>query len=471
MKLSNALIYASSTVISGLMSVVTLPILAWGFSQEDIARLVLLQVAGMLLITFFSLGLEQSYVREYNEYEDKSDLAKSCFTPGFFVLAVVSFVILFFQESVSLLIFGKYDVWLFSFFLFSVFILFSERFFSVFLRMQELVVGYAVTRVLPKLFLLGLALIAFFHETLANLNFLIVAQVISWFSAVFIMALSLRKTPFAFVSAKVNADKVKSLLHFGIPLMVSGFAFWGLTYLDRIMLSSLATLPDVAIYSVAMSFAGAAVMVQQIFSIIWIPVLYKWVANDIIKDKISSVSELVQFLSFAVIALGGAFAWLAPMLLPQEYSKIETIMVFCLMPPLFMLMSEVGGVGINIAKKTKVLPFITFSALVINFVLNVVLIPTFGAKGAALATAVSVFIYLGMKSEVSSYIWFPLARRKQYLITVITFTIACAQAFDGEPVFEFLYSVIWGAWLVLIVLLYKKAFQHILPMLKNEVSA
>src|SRR5690606_11001079 len=140
---------------------------------------------------------------------------------------------------------------------------------------------------------------------------------------------------------------------------------------------------EVGLYSVATSFAGVAILFQQIFSTIWHPILYKWGATSgIDQSKFDQISEGVQLFSFLLISVAGLFSWLLPHLLPAAYEKVRYIFLACLIYPLFLVISEVTGAGINIMRKTMYLPFNTGLALVINFFLNILLVPSYGASGA-----------------------------------------------------------------------------------------
>ena len=57
-----------------VLGFLTLPITAWFFSSEDIGRIALLQIVIGFTTVLFSLGLDQAYVREYHEKENKSNL-------------------------------------------------------------------------------------------------------------------------------------------------------------------------------------------------------------------------------------------------------------------------------------------------------------------------------------------------------------------------------------------------------------
>ena len=66
--------FALGPIITAILGLASLPILAWYFSTEDIGRISMLQVVISFTVILFSLGLDQSYVREYHQVKNKAVL-------------------------------------------------------------------------------------------------------------------------------------------------------------------------------------------------------------------------------------------------------------------------------------------------------------------------------------------------------------------------------------------------------------
>ncbi|KKO46983.1 hypothetical protein WG68_03370 [Arsukibacterium ikkense] len=461
MKLKTLLGYASGTAVGALLSFMTLPALAWGFSQEDVGKIVMLQIACSLIAVIFSLGLDQSYVREFNEVDNKAALAKTCLLPGFCLLVVFCLLAIIFQQPLSLLLLGTSDSYFFAIAVFSFFVLYFERFFSVFIRMQEWALAYAVTKILPKAFFLTFVVSTYFYTQLQPFNILIVMQAFSWLLAVIVMATYLRKVLKSALQAKIAASNLKPLLHFGLPLVINGVAFWGLTYVDRLMLAHYASFAEVGLYALAAGFAGIAMLFQQIFATVWHPTIYRWVAEGVQLSRVNIISNALQLFSFVLIALVGCFSWLIPYVLPTEYFAIEFIIVACIIQPLFIMISEVSGIGISVARSTKFLPVITLISLLLNVALNIWLIPQFGAAGAAVSTAIATGVYLLLKTELSVRLWQVLPRFRLYLCGFIALS---GSVLHGLANTQFsLYFVLM--WLVLAVLVVW-AYREVVPQLR-----
>ncbi len=462
MRLRTLLGYASGSALSAILSFATLPALAWSFSQEDIGKLVMLQVACSLMAVVFSLGLDQSYVREFNEVEDKYGLAKICLLPGLVLLACVCCLIAYFHQSAGMFFFGIDSRGYFYLALAGCFALYLERFFSVFIRMQEWAVAYSVTKVFPKLFFLSFVLCAYFYLQFQSLQTLLFMQVLSWFLAIAVMSVFLAQVLKRAMTAQLPFKGLRPLLSFGLPLVLNGIAFWGLTYVDRLMLAHYASFADVGLYAIAAGFAGVAMLFQQIFSTVWHPTIYRWVAEGVQLERVCTVSAVLQLISFLLIALVGSFAWLLPYFLPQDYFAVEFIIAACMIQPLFLMISEVSGIGISVSRATKYLPAVTVAALIVNIGLNVWLIPLFGAGGAAVATAVSTGIYLLFKTELSWRLWCTQPTARLYLSMMLTLTgcIVQALAITENTVY---YMVMWSSFAVFLLYLYR----DVLPKLKQ----
>ncbi|MDZ7925029.1 MAG: oligosaccharide flippase family protein, partial [Marinagarivorans sp.] len=82
MNIKVILAFSIGPVGSAALGFVTVPLLAWFFSSEDLGRLNIAQMLYSLVVMIFALGLDQAYVREHHSSQNKSLLFKQCFLPG-----------------------------------------------------------------------------------------------------------------------------------------------------------------------------------------------------------------------------------------------------------------------------------------------------------------------------------------------------------------------------------------------------
>jgi len=453
-------VYALGMGGSACLSLVTFPVLAWFYSPEDIGRISMLQVICSLVVLFFSLGLDQAYVREFNETNDKARLTKTIFWPGFILLITTLGVLTPFFKEITSFLFDEQELYIFLLFSCALVFLYLERYFSVFLRMKEYASAYSLTKVVSKALFLTLICIVYFDRELARFSYLAMIQVISWFATILVMIFFLKDEISWIISSRVEKNKLLPLLQFSYPLVLSSAAFWGLSSLDRLMLKSYASFAELGVYSIAVSLAGTAALVQQFFSILWLPTIYKWVSKGVELDKVQKIASMTQLLSFVLIPLVGLLSWIVALFLPENYQYLHFILAACMIGPLFMMVSEVTGIGISIVRKTKYLSFVSGFSLIVNAFLNYFLIPNYGARGAATATAISFYIFLLLKTEVSSRIWRSVPRLRMYACsTIMVFISACFALFGQDHMVMFFY--IWAGSILLMLFLYRDCFNGI----------
>ncbi|WP_417644965.1 polysaccharide biosynthesis C-terminal domain-containing protein, partial [Escherichia coli] len=99
---------------------------------------------------------------------------------------------------------------------------------------------------------------------------------------------------------------------------------------------------------------------------------------------------------------------------------------------LFYAISETTIVGLSIIKKTKYLMLSSLLSFVINIIANVIVVPFWGAKGAAVSTAISFFAFLILRTEFSSYFWIKIKRIKLYTISMLWLIISILYCFYGD---------------------------------------
>jgi O-antigen/teichoic acid export membrane protein len=75
--------------------------------------------------------------------------------------------------------------------------------------------------------------------------------------------------------------------------------------------------------------------------------------------------------------------------------------------------------------------------------LNLILLPSFGSRGAAAALATSIWIFFFMRTEISHHVWRKTQRSELYSWTLVALIIAVAHALAGGQAASW-FSVAWG---------------------------
>ena len=416
MNRKQALGFAVGPIGAGLLSFLTLPVIAWIFPPSAVGKLSMLQVAISLSTLIFSFGLDQSYGREYHESKDRPKLLLNSALPSLTVIVFCMTILgIFFPTALSSALFGERST-LYGFIVsICLIIALIGRFLSLMLRMQDRGLAYSMSQILSNLLLLFIVVFYLFFYKERNFLMILAAQAMALLLTVLAFLWNTRNDWVPATRCKFDANFFVKLLRFGWPLIIAGCAMWGLATLNRVFLRAMSTYEELAVYSVTMSLAAAVTVAASIFDTIWTPMVYRWVAEKSDLGRIDSVADSMALIFLLLICAAGGGAWILQLILPDAYSGATYIVVGCVAGRLLYTMSEVTGVGITVSRKTLFSVMSAGAAVVVNCFLSYLLIPEYGASGAMLATLSSYYVFFVTKTELSIVCWRKLHRIKNYI--------------------------------------------------------
>jgi len=440
--------YAVGPIGASILGFITLPIITWFYSVEDVGRVSMLQVFTSFSVLLFCLGLDQAYIREYHSTTNKSLLLKATLLPG--LILSISFLSIIYLYDVTLISKWLYEIpsaYLSIITILCFLVALIARFLSLVVRMQERALAFSMSQLLPKLLFLLIILASIWFGFSKDTYNLITANVLSIIFVFFIFLWNTRQDWVVSFRYKIEKEQLHKLFSFGLPLVIGGLASWGLNVMDKLFLRALSNYSELGIYSVAMSIAAVAAILSGIFNTIWAPMVYKWESENLVDIfKIDNISEVVLAIVYFVIVLSGLFSWVIPYLLPKQYEVIQFLITSCLIGPLFYTLSETTAVGIALTRKTKLSMFASIGAMLINFIVNYILVPKYGAMGATAATAIAFWSFFILRTEFSKLVWRKIPVLKSYIcVTVLTFCTVMSMFFLSENLLAFI-----SLWLVLL---------------------
>lgn len=441
--------FAVGPIGSAALGLLIVPFTAWYFPAEDVGRIAMLQVAISFCLLLFSLGLDQAYVREFHESADKAALLKRCVWPGLSLLTLSLLTLLAWPSALSKLLFDLESATASAIVAACLVCAFIGRFVTLIVRMEERGLTFSFSQILPKLSLLACLALFIIGTSQRQLNQLLIANAVSLISVLVVIGWVTRKS---WVSTNISKTPPKTiplrqLLHFGSPLVLSGISFWGMISLDRIFLKELSTFESLANYSIAASFAGIAVIIQSIFSTIWAPMIYKKNSDEIDQFFIDRMIRIILSIVIIIFSISGLLSWIIEKILPPQYENVQYILVACLGYPLLYTLSEASGIGIGITRKSRSAMIAAVAALVVNGLANALLIPKFGAQGAASATAISFLILLILRTEMAKRAWINFNTTTLYLMSSTCTALSVATALYGKS----LESPLRLCWIVILI--------------------
>ncbi|RTE65231.1 lipopolysaccharide biosynthesis protein [Amphritea opalescens] len=458
-------LFAIGPLGGALLGFITLPLITWFFSQEDIGRISMMQVTLSFSTLFFSLGLDQAYVREFHETDNKPALLKMTLLPGLAILLLTLSVLLLDSEFLSNLLFDIPAWYLSLLVVVALIASFIARFLSLILRMNEQGLAFSMSQILPKILLLviiGVYIVIGSEKSLSNL---LIANTAAIVLVCFVFCWNTRQEWLASIGEKIVVTRLKEMLKFGFPLIFGGLAFWGLTATDKVLLRSLSSYEELGLYSVSVSFAAAATILQSVFSTVWAPTVYKWAGRGEGLEKIHKVTRYVLLCVVILFCLAGLFSWVVTYLLPKNYTDVQWLVISCLGYPLLYTLSETTVVGIGISRRTSLGMLAAIIAFVLNAAGNWWLIPIYGAAGAAVSTSVSFWVFFILRTEFSISVWQPIPRVALYSYTILIVVGAIISTLFGKVLGWSLYGY-WLAVLLSCIFMFKNELFEIKSKVK-----
>ena len=349
-----------------------------------------------LIGTFSSLGIPKTFIRFFPAIKEKGQLYfLSLITPLFgFIISCFGYWLfkeeLFLLLNASPLLQGNF---------FYIFLLvFFISFYDVLTSVSRSYLDASTPIFLNEIFLKLYCLIILVVHGFKIIDFTTFLQLyVAGFMLKFLIlfALQLYKANLYF-KLSLGALKIKEIIVYGFYVLIGGASVMFVSRLDMLMIGALLDLEQVAYYTLAF-YIGSVIKVpgKSIVSIS-VPLLAKaWEEQDFKQiQTIYSKSAINQLI------IGGVFflcVWINIdaifSILPEKFSHGKWVVMYIGLAQLFNVATGVNGAIIINSKYYKYDLVTNVLLVVFTIITNYMLIPKYGINGAAMATALSVFLF------------------------------------------------------------------------------
>lgn len=397
--------FAIGPIIGAVLGFITLPLISHFISTEQYGMSSLFQVTYNFLYAFILLGYDQAFMREFNEEDDKRKLFFNCAFPCFIFAILISIVIILFKDKLAMLIFGDSVYWPPIVLLGMCMPLFIiEKFLLLSLRMSENGKKYSFWNVFSKvLYLIILIVLIAIGERsfLCIVYSLVSAQIIT---SILLLIFDGKNVNISIKSFDKNL--FNNTTKYALPLVPIVIINWAMTSLDTIFLKYFSNFYNVGIYTMAYKFVNIIMIIQTAFCLVWAPISYRWKKEEKNNNYFQSVILIMSFIMVEVFLFVMLFKPLIKIIISKPYYESIYIIPFLLFYPVFVTVSETTTLGIPFTRRSYLNVFISIISIVINSLLNYILIPKYGAVGAAIATGISYFVFFWLRTVFSRRLWF-----------------------------------------------------------------
>jgi O-antigen/teichoic acid export membrane protein len=194
--------------------------------------------------------------------------------------------------------------------------------------------------------------------------------------------------------SRSNRSHFISLLSFSIWSFLSSGGVLIYTYADTILIGFFMTETDVGIYRVAFQLASIACFVTMAFHTVLYPRISKWHAENKIKMIEQALTRSFTYSLFLAIPITAGGILLSDKLLYFFYgasfesgAPVLAILLFVQIANIFLYLLTMC---LNAMDQPRSSFYITAISAVLNIILNILLIPSMGISGAAIASLVTM---------------------------------------------------------------------------------
>lgn len=415
--------FSLGPIFGAFLSFITIPLITYFISPDEYGRVSMFTLCQSVLGMLVYLGTDQSFIKFYNDEESKSKLFFNSIFPALFTSLILIVLMWCFKRSLSDFLFGvpDEDLCVLSLIVYLPFCV-LERFISVNTRMLEKSVKYSFFSVLIKalVLLFSIVLLSSYQKSFRSVIYATVIAQIS--GSIIICFLSLKDINIKEFS--IDCSLIKRLIAFGLPLVPATIVGWLLNSIDKIMIRNECGYEQLGLYSAALKIVSVLAIVQTCFASFWSPVAFRWNKENKPVKTFEIVGNILSFIMVLMLLGILLFKYIIIRILSPEYINSVDILPFLLLYPIMYTISEVTVVGIYFTGKSYTTVIIAICSCVVNFGMNYLLIPIYGASGAAIATGLSYIMFFWLRTMISRKIWrkFSITR---YMIYTCLLVIVC----------------------------------------------
>jgi O-antigen/teichoic acid export membrane protein len=236
----------------------------------------------------------------------------------------------------------------------------------------------------------------------------IIAGNLSGTLIVFVVLLAYRREQ---LGLQFDRRLLQSMNRFGIPLMAAGLAMWVTNFGDRLMLSKLLhgsyRLTEVGQYALANKISSAMVLLFTAFQVAWPAFAYSIEDEEEAKRAYSYVLTYLMFIAaWAAVGLSLFAPWIVHLLAQKSgYWPAAKAIPALAYSSVFFAGFIVVTIATGRSRRTQFNWIAATAAAILNFALNLWLIPAYGMLGAAYATLAAYLVLMLVRTWNAQHVY------------------------------------------------------------------
>lgn len=420
--MKNSYIYMIGEIIPKMLSLILLPIMTRYLTPEDYGIIAYVDAIIIFIFVFSVMSLNSYVLREY--FELKTRIAQKKLIGNFFIslIAYNIFSLLVFIGLLSLL-FSLLNLQ-FDFFPIMLLALLANFFeiFSIFpqiiYRIQEKAVHYIYFTISKTIFQMGSIIILLVY---------LEQGVLSKYYG--ILGVNILFALVSFYIIKKNAIfsfyilQLKEGLKFSLPLVIGALSFLILDISDRFILEQYVSLADLGLYSIAYTLGFAVNVIINGSYKAFEPLLFRESKKDNFIISFYAIKKQYMFLVFAVGLLVIMFSQeLLYFMTSEKFYEAYYLVPFIVLAAISKGIYMLYAVLLMVQKKTKLLSQSVLIGAIVNIVINLLFVDTYGSVVAAISTfAAFLLMTMIVHGRTFRYYSFSILKESKEYFLLISF--------------------------------------------------
>jgi O-antigen/teichoic acid export membrane protein len=408
----NSFLYSIGNMAGKLSGVILLPLYTKFLPVEEYGLLALLEVSYLFILAISGFGVKSALIRYYWD-KDLKGREGSLFYTSYLFNIVVTLVTIFIGylliRNFSAAMFGvELSNRLILAFTFASLVRLLADTPMLLLKIQQKAFRQTSIQLVILVITVGLTVYLIGSRGM-GIEAVFIAQLIA--NAVALILLS--QTIIRNIQFRFDMPLLRELLHFGIPLFLSGLLSIVLVLSDRFILNAFGTLENVGNFSLAYKISN---IIQVVFVISFMNayqhIFYKQMSEEnagrFYTKTMTYFVLVIVFVSIGLVLFSKETIKVLSMGNP-DYWNSYTLVPILVIGVVFGGIRQILILPLSRLKMTRIISIVSISAAVMNFVLNLILIPFLSSVGAAVSTAVTQilasiwFYYLVRKHDTIQY--------------------------------------------------------------------
>jgi len=191
---------------------------------------------------------------------------------------------------------------------------------------------------------------------------------------------------------KTDKPLIREMINYSIPIMPNSLSWWVSTSSDKYIISFFFGATAIGLYSVAYKIPSLMTVFSSIFLSAWqISAVEEFGSEKSIKFHRQVYEYFITFLIIVSSVIITFTKLLSKILFANEFYNAWNLVPMLVLAYVFHDLAAFVGSVYTSSKKTKMLFTSTLFGAILNIVLNIIIIPCYGAIGGAFTTLVSYF--------------------------------------------------------------------------------